>query len=322
MTSSVPVSIIRPPLHCEDFNSSWLPYDHALIFKSLNNFIIGSLAGAAGCTCVYPIDLVKTRMQNQRAISSSGLRYVNSIDCLRQVVGREGLRGLYRGLAPQLVGVAPEKAIKLTMNELMRARLKSADGELTLLSECIAGGSAGMSQVIFTNPVEVVKIRLQIQGETLGLGAGAVRQGAWSIASELGLLGLYKGVGACLLRDIPFSAIYFPVYSHIKKDVFGEGGDAKKALSPGELLLSGTLAGVPAAYLVTPADVIKTRLQVAARSGEETYQGIMDAASKIYRQEGFTAFFKGGPARVFRSSPQFGITLLTFEMIKRYLGAP
>jgi solute carrier family 25 aspartate/glutamate transporter 12/13 len=65
---------------------------------------------------VYPIDLVKTRLQNQRSVSFIGeLMYKNSWDCLQKVIRHEGFVGLYRGLVPQLVGVAPEKAIKLTV---------------------------------------------------------------------------------------------------------------------------------------------------------------------------------------------------------------
>ena len=71
---------------------------------------------ATGATAVYPIDLVKTRMQNQRTGSFVGeLMYKNSFDCFKKVIRHEGILGLYRGLAPQLVGVAPEKAIKLTV---------------------------------------------------------------------------------------------------------------------------------------------------------------------------------------------------------------
>jgi hypothetical protein len=71
-----------------------------------------------GATAVYPIDLVKTRMQNQRAGSFIGeLMYRNSFDCCKKVIRHEGFFGLYRGLVPQLMGVAPEKAIKLTVSE-------------------------------------------------------------------------------------------------------------------------------------------------------------------------------------------------------------
>lgn len=71
---------------------------------------------ATGATAVYPIDLVKTRMQNQRTTMVGEIMYKNSWDCFRKVIRFEGFGGLYRGLAPQLVGVAPEKAIKLTVS--------------------------------------------------------------------------------------------------------------------------------------------------------------------------------------------------------------
>lgn len=71
---------------------------------------------ATGATAVYPIDLVKTRLQNQRSGSYIGeLMYKNSWDCFKKVLRHEGFSGLYRGLVPQLMGVAPEKAIKLTV---------------------------------------------------------------------------------------------------------------------------------------------------------------------------------------------------------------
>lgn len=53
------------------------------------------------------------------------------------------------------------------------------------------------------------------------------RSAIW-IVKELGILGLYKGASACLLRDVPFSAIYFPTYAHLKKNIFDEGLDGKK----------------------------------------------------------------------------------------------
>lgn len=287
------------------------------------NFTLGSVAGAVGATVVYPIDLVKTRMQNQRSSIPGQVRYSNSIDCARKVFRNEGVLGFYRGLGPQLVGVAPEKAIKLTMNDLVRSWAADSEGKVALPYEILAGCTAGGSQVIFTNPLEIVKIRLQVQGEIQSKASGAAlestaqipRLGAIAIVRNLGLFGLYKGAAACLLRDIPFSGIYFTAYSHLKTDLFGEGHSGKRC-SPGELLAAGAIAGMPAAYLTTPADVIKTRLQVEARTGQTHYSGLLDAAQKILREEGFKAFFKGGPARIVRSSPQFGVTLATYEMLK------
>ncbi|KAG0379545.1 mitochondrial aspartate-glutamate transporter agc1 [Mortierella sp. AD032] len=282
--------------------------------KGSYGFMLGSISGAVGATVVYPIDLVKTRMQNQRSKVVGELLYKNSIDCFKKVIKNEGALGLYRGLGPQLVGVAPEKAIKLTMNDFVRRNLTDKNGNITFTSELIAGGVAGGSQVVFTNPLEIVKIRLQVAGEA-AKSLDAPRPGAVAIVRNLGIIGLYKGASACLLRDIPFSAIYFPVYAHLKKDVFGEGPDHRLAIS--ELLIAGAAAGMPAAYFTTPADVIKTRLQVEAKKGQSSYNGIRDAARKIYAEEGFRAFFKGGPARIFRSSPQFGTTLMVYEVLQR-----
>merc|ERR1719423_188822 len=133
------------------------------VLESVYRFTLGSIAGATGATAVYPIDLVKTRMQNQRTGSYVGeLLYRNSFDCFKKVLRHEGPTGLYRGLVPQLMGVAPEKAIKLTMNDFVRDTIKkNNDQRIPLIGEVLAGGCAGGSQVMFTNPIEVVKIRLQ-----------------------------------------------------------------------------------------------------------------------------------------------------------------
>ncbi|PPQ66366.1 hypothetical protein CVT26_011085 [Gymnopilus dilepis] len=285
---------------------------HSVLHSSYN-FLLGGVAGAFGATIVYPIDL--GTMQNQRSTVVGQLLYKNSIDCAKKILRNEGFLGFYRGLGPQLIGVAPEKAIKLTVNDFVRARATDPEtGRIKLIWEIAAGGMAGGSQVIFTNPLEIVKIRLQVQGEA-AKAEGAVPKGAVHIVRQLGILGLYKGATACLLRDIPFSAIYFTAYAHLKKDVFQEGHHGKQ-LSFLETLAAAGIAGMPAAYLTTPADVVKTRLQVEARKGQTNYAGLRDAFVKIYREEGFKALFKGGPARVIRSSPQFGFTLLAYETLK------
>nr|XP_046217562.1 calcium-binding mitochondrial carrier protein Aralar2-like isoform X2 [Oncorhynchus gorbuscha] len=235
------------------------------VAESAYRFGLGSIAGAVGATAVYPIDLVKTRMQNQRTTGSlvEELMYKNSLDCFKKVLRYEGFFGLYRGLVPQLLGVAPEKAIKLTVNDFIRGKTRQKDGTIPVPAEILAGAC---------------------------------------------------GAKACFLRDIPFSAIYFPCYAHVKTYMSDEDG----RIGPGKLLFSGAIAGMPAASLVTPADVIKTRLQVAARAGQTTYSGLVDCFWKILKEEGPRAFWKGAGARVFRSSPQFGVTLVTYELLQRW----
>jgi len=260
-------------------------------------------------------------MQNQRSKVVGELIYKNGIDCAHKVYKNEGFLGFYRGLPPQLIGVAPEKAIKLTVNDLVRRKARDPDsGRISLPWEIIAGGCAGGAQVIFTNPLEIVKIRLQMQGEA-AKAAAMVPRGAVHIIKQLGLLGLYNGAGACLLRDVPFSAIYFTSYSHLKKDVFHEG-DMGKKLSFLETLGAASIAGMPSAYLTTPFDVVKTRLQSEARKGESHYTGLTNCFSTILAEEGPRALFKGGLARVLRSSPQFGVTLLCYEQLQAIFPYP
>lgn len=101
---------------------------------------------------MYPIDLVKTRMQNQRTGSYIGeLMYRNSFDCFKKVVRHEGAAGLYRGLLPQLVGVCPEKAIKLTVNDLVRDKLSTPKGDIAIQAEIISGACVSDGLNIWRN---------------------------------------------------------------------------------------------------------------------------------------------------------------------------
>uniref|UniRef100_A0A7S2XI43 Calmodulin n=1 Tax=Attheya septentrionalis TaxID=420275 RepID=A0A7S2XI43_9STRA len=294
----------------------------------LEHFALGAIAGGIGASIVYPIDLIKTRMQNQRIQADGTRMYKNSFDCLRKTLASEGFIGLYRGLLPQLVGVAPEKAIKLSVNDMLRdtfttSDLQTGESNIHFPLEMLSGGCAGACQVLVTNPLEITKIRLQVQGETVRILKAAGRsvpppQSAVAICKELGMVGLYKGAAACLLRDIPFSAIYFPAYAFSKDYLINREGS--NGASAANLLLAGAVAGIPAAFLTTPADVIKTRLQVVTRDGDVAYTGMRDCATKIYKQEGWSAFYKGSGMRVSRSSPQFAITLLAYEKLGHFLG--
>ena len=119
------------------------------ILESAHHFGLGSIAGAFGAFMVYPIDLVKTRMQNQRGSRVGERVYKNSIDCAQKVVRNEGILGLYSGVLPQLVGVAPEKAIKLTVNDLVRGNfMDKKTNTIPFWAEVLAGGTAGGCQVV------------------------------------------------------------------------------------------------------------------------------------------------------------------------------
>jgi hypothetical protein len=125
---------------------------------------------AIGATAVYPIDLVKTRMQNQRSGSIVGeLAYRNSMDCFKKVIRHEGVLGLYRGLVPQLLGVAPEKAIKLTVNDLVRDKFLDKNGHIPYWCEVLAGGTVrceiitNFEYIIFLHHYRLAPRKLSLQ---------------------------------------------------------------------------------------------------------------------------------------------------------------
>ncbi len=181
--------------------------------------------------------------------------YKGPIHAFQTIIRTEGgPRALYRGLLPNLVGVTPEKAMKLATNDFLREKLERPDGSIAVTSEMLAGGSAGFIQVLATNPMEIVKIRMQIQG-TL---PAAERQSLGQILSGLGVRGLYIGTPVTLLRDVPFSIVFFPLYANLKKMTADEKGH-NGLLS---LWCCGAVSGSTSAAVVTPCDVIKTRLQV------------------------------------------------------------
>jgi len=304
------------------------------VITQTTQFSLSCIAGGFGIFAVYPLDLIKTRMMNQRAPTVQGSRlYQTSLDCLQKVIRYEGFAGLYRGLLPPLLAAGPEKIVKFTLNDMLRAVLsQDEDGAVSSsthwLTEIISGGCAGACQLLVTNPLEIVKIRMQMQGENakvfndkgfkLPRGLGLHYMSFTEIIREMGTTGLYKGAAACLMRDIPFGAIYFPAYAACMNYFVNREGAV--GASSSHILLSGTLAAVPASLLTNPMDLVKTRIQVASRPGEEIYSGIGDCIRKIHQNEGPAAFFKGSFPRVARIAPQFGLSLFAYEKFSQLIG--
>ncbi|XP_039389405.1 mitochondrial glutamate carrier 1 isoform X2 [Mauremys reevesii] len=260
--------------------------------------------------------------------------YTSMSDCLIKTIRSEGYFGMYRGAAVNLTLVTPEKAIKLAANDFFRYHLSKDGKKLTLLKEMLAGCGAGTCQVIVTTPMEMLKIQLQDAGRiaaqkklmaaqaqlssTTSAGAAEsvveTRTTAMQITRELlrskGIAGLYKGLGATLLRDVPFSIVYFPLFANLNK-LGQKNPDVKAPFYVS--FLSGCLAGSTAAVAVNPCDVIKTRLQSLKRGvNEDTYSGILDCTRKIWQKEGPLAFLKGAYCRALVIAPLFGIAQVIY----------
>lgn len=280
-------------------------------------------AGIIGTTIIYPLDIIKTRLQNQSKASASTVQYKGGVDCFKTIVRTEGWRGLYRGLLPNLIGITPEKAIKLAVNDYAREHLANWYNErnhtnydadnIPIPLGMIAGATAGFCQVIATNPMEITKIQLQLA--SLNTPPGQPKPSLGTVVKDLGLKGMYRGTRATLLRDVPFSFIFFPLHAYFKMLLADQNGNVTFP----KVFASGIVSGIIGAGSVTPMDVIKTRLQVKPKPGAPVYTGIMQCFRYIVQNEGPKALFKGIIPRCMIISPLFGITLLIYEFQQRYL---
>lgn len=164
-----------------------------------------------------------------------------------------------------MVGVAPEKAIKLAANDLFRGALANlsskAQGNPDKLPAglgMLAGAMAGTSQVIATNPMETVKIRMQMAAiatsEKTSVATVQSVPSTMSVVKDLGIKGLYRGSMATLSRDVPFSMLFFQLFASFKNYFAGKQGIPESKLDFQYIFASGISAGAISAYLVTPMD--------------------------------------------------------------------
>ncbi|KAF0852928.1 mitochondrial solute carrier family 25 (mitochondrial aspartate/glutamate transporter) member 12/13 [Andalucia godoyi] len=255
---------------------------------------IGGIAGIIAASCVYPLDISKAYMQVNRG-SNLTIR-----QALAKVYASGGFRALYRGLPANIIGITPEKAIKLSIFDYVRRRLGCANpsAPFSWSKEAFAGGFAGFCQFVATNPMEIVKLRLQLAGPGSSL-AGVVR--------DLGVRGLFRGSTATLSRDIPFSAGYFSSFAYLKRSW---GTD------PLNVFAASLTAGIGFAWICTPMDVVKTRLQGSQELAAMYNGSVIKCFTMVAKDEGAKALFKGAGARVTLLGPLFGIALTSYSIIE------
>ncbi|XP_035871114.1 calcium-binding mitochondrial carrier protein SCaMC-1 [Phyllostomus discolor] len=90
----------------------WLSLDGAKI-GVVERFVSGSLAGLTAQTCIYPMEVIKTRL----AVGRTG-QYSGIIDCGRKLLKREGVRTLFRGYLANMLGIIPYAGVDLTVYEV------------------------------------------------------------------------------------------------------------------------------------------------------------------------------------------------------------
>mmetsp|Transcript_9556 Transcript_9556/g.22631 ORF Transcript_9556/g.22631 Transcript_9556/m.22631 type:complete len:325 (-) Transcript_9556:33-1007(-) len=288
--------------------------------KQAEGFLFGAVGGAAGAAALYPAEATKMRMQAAAGTADGGIAD-GFFKTIAKTLSTEGAPGLYKGIFSTLMGVAPERALLIGMNQAMReATLKHQDpqGRLPIGLELASGGLAGLAQVLFSAPKEMIMIQMQLasQGAETGVVAGA-QASPLAVIKQLGLRGLYAGSSATALREIPFAACYFTAYSQLK----GRLLEDRAKLSFLETLGCATVAAAPPAVLVTPADVIKTNMQAQAQ-GDAAPLSLMAQGKSIVQEGGVRALFVGATPRALMKAPQFGIALLVVETLKDLANPP
>jgi len=268
--------------------------------------IKNTLAGGFGGICLVaagqPLDTIKVRLQTMpAALPGQSPLYSGAFDCAKKTVTKEGVRGLYKGMATPIVGVAPLYALCFFGFSIGK-NLQQSDPNKPLNSAQLfkAGMLSGVLTTIITAPGERIKCLLQIQSGNSPADVkykGPVHC-AREVLREGGVRSLFRGTGATLLRDVPASGMYFTTYEGLMAYLME--GKSRSEVSPFVALFCGGMAGIANWLVALPPDILKSRLQTAP---EGMYpKGVRSVLPRLLREEGTLALWRGaGPvfARAF-----------------------
>ncbi|XP_065866036.1 mitochondrial arginine transporter BAC2 [Euphorbia lathyris] len=282
-------------------------------------FVAGGFGGIAGIISGYPLDTLRIRQQQN---SNSG----SALTILRGVVGREGPAALYRGMAAPLASVTFQNAMVFQIYAILSRSFGSSfspNDPPSYRGVAMAGVGTGALQSFMLTPVELVKIRLQLQDQTqakphqTNCHRGPVSL-AKSIIRKEGLRGIYRGFSITILRDAPAHGFYFWTYEYMREQ-FHPGCRKNGQESLGTMLVAGGLAGVASWVSCYPLDVIKTRLQAQTQSSPKKYNGVLHCLQRSVAEEGYHVLWRGLSTAVARAFVVNGAIFSAYEVALRCL---
>ncbi|GAB4848609.1 anaphase-promoting complex subunit 2 [Ancistrocladus abbreviatus] len=181
---------------------------------TFGRLVAGGTAGAVAQTVIYPLDLVKTRLQTYE---SKGGRLPNVGAISRDIWVKEGPRAFYRGLVPSLLGIIPYAGIDLTTYETLKDMSKKYilnDTEPGPLVQLGCGTISGAFGATCVYPLQVVRTRMQAGRSHTGMSMSDVFRRTFK---HEGLRGFFKGLFPNLLKVVPAASITYLVYESMKK---------------------------------------------------------------------------------------------------------
>lgn len=281
-------------------------------------FVAGGFGGIAGIISGYPLDTLRIRLQQ----SNSG----SAFSILRRVMSSEGPAALYRGMGAPLASVTFQNAMVFQTYAILSRALDSsasANDPPSYKGVALGGVGTGAIQSIILSPVELIKIRLQLQNRNhANLQEAASPKGPLSVAKSIlkteGLKGMYRGFVITVLRDAPAYGVYFWTYEYMREQ-FHPGCRKNGQESVRTMLTAGGLAGVASWLCCYPLDVVKTRLQAQSPSSQLKYKGILDCFSRSVKEDGYCVIWRGLGTAVARAFVVNGAVFASYETALRCL---
>lgn len=271
----------------------------------------GVFAGTCGKVVDYPLDTVKTRLQNPAA------RYAGAIDCIKQTAQKEGIRGFYSGLGAPIAGAAAEKAIVFTAYNAGKRVYDvfttafgihtETPGAPDTITKCvIAGGLSGVATAVILTPVELLKCRVQIDPRHPSL-----RSIGNEIVQKYGLIGLYHGHTATVARESFGNLFWFGLYESIIRAGLKSQGKTKREEAGASLFMgAGGAAGVAFWTAAFPFDTVKTQMQI---NEEARQRGVIRGIAHIAKNQGLGALFRGWNVTAVRAFPANACVFAAYE---------
>ncbi|OBZ84556.1 Solute carrier family 25 member 40 [Choanephora cucurbitarum] len=275
--------------------------------------IVSACTGAViTMSFMNPLDVVKTRLQESSKIGNN--QYRGTLHALSTIFRNEGLLALWRGLAPGLVMALPSTAIYFVGYDHIRdytRQSRFAGSVLDHYSPLWAGGLARTFAALVVSPLELFRTRMQsVEGMH---GFQGVWQGVNRMVKREGPQALWRGLLPTMLRDVPFSGIYWMGYEETKH--YLEHHPTQSFSHFQISFVSGAFSGMLAAILTTPFDVIKTQRQVSSDAEEARFRRIV---RDIFQKDGTAGFFRGVVPRVVKVAPACAIMISSYEVGKRF----